>query len=382
MKKILFSFLTVLVALPAFAVEFTSGEFKANVYGDVYVDGFYTYQDDTNGNTKHSFTSQSLVGSSRLGVTLSYGDISATFEAGVSDPVRKYFLTYNIKGQEDHFLVLGRDTTIAAYSFGAVTHDFGSLNSYGTLADNRRLQLRYGIKGFEMAVILPYIEYSSADDTGYGLTATEKVKDGEDNKTKDVTSVEAFKVLPRLELAYTYATDALELKVFGAYGAYLYEDNLGDADDLVLHSYNIGFGGQANFGASFLQFTGWYGNNLELMDALDSYKRSMGVLEQKGKKRTITVDKENIQSAGVALGIGHTFAEKYTPSLGVGYTLNFGDGYDEIDDRLGVYANVAIKINDWFSITPEIAYYDDMNDSAGKKESYEVVAGAVAAVSF
>ncbi len=90
MKKVLFSLLSVLIALPAFAVEFTSGEFKANVYGDVYVDGFYTYNDE-NGKETHSFTNQSLVGSSRIGVTLGYGDISATFEAGISDPVRKYF---------------------------------------------------------------------------------------------------------------------------------------------------------------------------------------------------------------------------------------------------------------------------------------------------
>lgn len=387
MRKILLSLMAVFMAVPAFAIEFTSGEFKANIYGNAYVDAFYGYNNDGDKGS-HSLSSQSLVGSSNLGITLSYGNISGTFEAGLGDPVRKYFMTYNIGGQEDHFVVLGRDTTIAAYSFGAVTHDFGSLNDFGTLADNRRLQIRYGIKGFELAVVLPNLGYSSGTDTGYGLGQYE-----DKNINKDVNP---FQMLPRVELAYTYASEALEFKVFGAYGAYMYEDSseVNKADDLVLHAYNVGFGGQANFGASFLQFTGWYGNNLDLMDAMGNYHErkvikhgnALGVFKivnvNGEDKPDISKTVENIQSAGVAIGLGHTFAEKYTPAIGVGYTLNFGDGYDHIDDSLGAYLNCAIQINDWFSITPEVAYYDNMNDSAGNKEGYEVLAGAVATLSF
>lgn len=387
MRKILLSLMAVFMAVPAFAIEFTSGEFKANIYGNAYVDAFYGYKNDGDKGS-HSLSSQSLVGSSNLGITLSYGNISGTFEAGLGDPVRKYFMTYNIGGQEDHFLVLGRDTTIAAYSFGAVTYDFGSLNDFGTLADKRRLQIRYGIKGFELAVVLPNLGYSNGTDTGYGLGLY-------DGKNID-KNVNPFQMLPRVELAYTYATDALEFKVFGAYGAYMYEDaaEQNTADDLVLHSYNVGFGGQANFGASFLQFTGWYGNNLDLMDAMGNYHErkvikhgnALGVfriVKVNGEdKPDMSKTVENIQSAGVAIGLGHTFAEKYTPAIGVGYTLNFGDGYDHIDDSLGAYLNCAIQINDWFSITPEVAYYDLMQDSAGNKEGYEVLAGAVATLSF
>ena len=404
MRKILLSLMAVFMAVPAFAIEFTSGEFKANIYGNAYVDAFYGYKNDGDKGS-HSLSSQSLVGSSNLGITLSYGNISGTFEAGLGDPVRKYFMTYNIGGQEDHFLVLGRDTTIAAYSFGAVTYDFGSLNDFGTLADKRRLQIRYGIKGFELAVVLPNLGYSNGTDTGYQLGVTDSVtvmvpdpdKPGQmKEETHEINQVQQFQMLPRVELAYTYASEALEFKVFGAYGAYLFQDKFDDAgmpanmnvkssDDLVLHSYNIGFGGQANFGASFLQFTGWYGNNLDLMDAVGTVSHTLVVkndLQKQKLTRTITVDNENVQSAGVAIGIGHTFAEKYTPAIGVGYTLNFGDGYDHIDDSLGAYLNCAIQINDWFSITPEVAYYDLMQDKAGNKEGYEVLAGAVATLSF
>lgn len=375
MKKILFSLIMALVTVPAFAVEFESGDFKANIYGEIYGDAFYTYSEGY-GESSNSFGSQTFVGSSLLGVELSYGSVSATFEAGIGDPVRKYFLTYRIGGADDHYVVIGRDTTIAAYSFGMVSNDFQALNDLGTLADNRRLQLRYGIGGFELAIIIPTLgggwNADNTDDTGYQLSQTDT--DG----NNIVTAFTAFNVLPRVELAYTYSTDYIEFKVFGAYGAYLYSDNNNIANDKVFHSYNAGFGGQANFGNSFLQFTGWYGANLDLMDALGNYKsRAVGVSPSNGVTKA-----ENIQSAGIAIGLGHTFNEKYTPQIGIGYTLNFGDGYDKIDDSLGAYLNCFIQINDWFAITPEIAYINKMQDSAGEKEGYDFIAGVMASVIF
>lgn len=381
MKKVLFSLIMALFAVPVFAVEFESGDFKANIYGEIYGDAFYTYSEGY-GESSNSFGSQAFVGSSLLGVELSYGNVSGTFEAGLGDPVRRYFLTYRIGGAEDHYLVVGRDTTIAAYSFGMVSNDFQALNDLGTLADNRRLQIRYGLNGFELAVVIPSLggawNADNTDDTGYKLSTT----DTEGNPLYTV-----FNVLPRVELAYTYATDALEFKVFGAYGAYMYSDNSKIASDKVFHSYNVGFGGQANFGNSFLQFTGWYGANLDLMDALGNYKSR--VVSVQNNKISMFLDDgvgvtkaENIQSAGVAIGLGHTFNEKYTPQIGVGYTLNFGDGYEKMDDSLGAYLNCVIQINDWFAITPEIAYINKMQDSTGAKEGFDFIAGVMASVVF
>ncbi len=379
MKKFLFSLIMALVAVPVFAVEFESGDFKANIYGELYGDAFYTYS-ESNGESANSFGSQAFVGSSLLGVELTYGNVSGTFEAGIGDPIRRYFLTYRFGGSDEHYIVVGRDTTIAAYSFGMVSNDFQALNDLGSLADNRRLQVRYGFYGFELAVIIPSFggvwNADNTDDTGYKLSAVDE----------DDNTYSPFYVLPRLELAYTYATDMLEFKVFGAYGAYMYSDDMGNADDKVFHSYNIGFGGQANFGNSFLQFTGWYGANLDLMDALGNYQERFVATVVNNKISMFlddgTTEAENIQSAGVALGFGHTFSDRYTPSVGVGYTLNFGDGYDKMDDSLGVYLNCEFKINDWFAITPEIAYIDYMQDSTGEREGYDFIAGVMASLVF
>lgn len=382
MKKALFSLIMAFITVPAFAVEFENGDFKANIYGEIYGDAFY-FNNHSSDTVTNTFGSQAFVGSSLLGVELSYGNVTGTFEAGLGDPVRRFFMTYRFGGSENHYIVIGRDTTIAAYSFGMVSNDFQALNDLGTLADNRRLQIRYGINGFELAVIMPSLgggwNSDNTDDTGYKLSAVDA--------NTDNALYTPFNVLPRVELGYTYTNDSLEFKVFGAYGAYMYSDNNKIASDKVFHSYNIGFGGQADFGNSFLQFTGWYGMNLDLMDSLANYKSRVVSIDSNTHKLSMFLEDgitkaENIQSAGMAIGLGHTFNDMFTPQIGVGYTVNFGDGYVQMDDALGTYLNCIIQITDWFSITPEVAYIDYMQDSNGNKEGYEIRAGALAAVVF
>lgn len=388
MKKALFSLIMAFITVPAFAVEFENGDFKANIYGEIYGDAFY-FNNHSSDTVTNTFGSQAFVGSSLLGVELSYGNVTGTFEAGLGDPVRRFFMTYRFGGNENHYIIIGRDTNIATYSFGMVSNDLQSLNDLGTLADNRRLQVKYGINGFEIAVIMPSLgggwNSDNTDDTGYKLSEV-------DADTGNALYT-PFNVLPRVELGYTYTNDSLEFKVFGAYGAYMYSDNNKIASDKVFHSYNIGFGGQANFGNSFLQFTGWYGMNLDLMDALANYKSRVVSVNNTTKKMSIFLTNddgninydsqaENIQSAGAAIGLGHTFNDMFTPQIGVGYTVNFGDGYVQMDDALGTYLNCIIQITDWFSITPEVAYIDYMQDSNGNKEGYEIRAGALAAVVF
>ena len=374
MKKLLFLLSFILITTPLYAVEFSNGDFKANIYGEIYADGFYNYGNDGSLST-HTFESLAFTGTSNLGVELSYGNISGTFEAGLADPVRRFFLTYNFAGKEDHYLLIGKDAIIAAYTVGQVSNDIGGLSDFGAITDaTRRYQLRYGIKGFEMAIIIPSLGGSwspdFSDDTGYKM---------------GTSTYEPFMVIPRVELAYTYSNDTLEFKVFGAYGAYLYEDTNNAAKDKVFHSYHVGVGGQANFGNSFLQYTAWYGNNIDMTDGLTTYKSRYVGVDSTGNISMFLEDgtkSENIQSAGVAIGIGHTFNDKFTPQAGVGYTLNFGDGYDKIDDRIGAYLNCVIQINDWFSVIPEIAYMDYMQDSFGSREGYDIIAGAVALLSF
>ncbi len=373
MKKIFLCLLWVFFYLTSYAFEYKNGDFKAKVFGELYVDLFYTYMYDSD-KISYSFDEYAFTGSSALGIELSYKNISATFEAGMKDPVRKYFLTYNFNKSDNHFISIGKNENIAYYTFGEVSHNLGGLCDFGTLNDaTKRLQLRYGIKGFELALIIPSLAGSwnelYNDDIGYKL--------GDENYTP-------FYVIPRIETTYTYTLEDFRLKLYGAYGAYLYEDTTKIAKDKVFHSYLFGVGGQADFGTSFFQFTVWYGANLDLMEALTNYEnRSVKVVNG---KMSMFLDNgnmaENIGSFGAAIGMGHTFYDKYTPQFGLGYTFNFGDGYNTIDDALGFYVNFVFQINEWLSITPELSYMDYMQTSNGNDDGYDIIAGAMVLLIF
>lgn len=240
MKKFVLVLILLCFSLPVYGFEYVKGDFKAKVFGEIYADLFYTYMfyDNT---AVYSFDEYAFTGSSALGVELSYGNISGTFEAGMLDLVRKYYLTYSFNKDDNHFISIGKNEIIAYYTFGEVSHNLGGLCDFGTINDaTKRLQVRYGIKGFELAFIIPSLQGSwntiYNDDLGYRL--------GNDKYTP-------FYIIPRLEVAYTYTAENLLLKAYGAYGLYLYEDNTLQADNKAFHSYLIGAGGKVDFGTSF-----------------------------------------------------------------------------------------------------------------------------------
>lgn len=389
MKKLLLSCVIALLAVPAFAVEFTSGDFKANIYGNIYADGFYTYSSDkaeplfsslSMSNGKHSFGSYAFVGSSNFGVTMSYQNVSGTIEAGLGDPVRKFYLKYNIGGRADHYILAGRDNNIAFYNYGQMSNDGQCMIDYGTLANKRRLQLRYGISGFEMAIIIPQIGFGSGDDKAYtdsfGYSYTDYM----------------FNYLPRLELAYTITQDTFNFKVFGSYGAYMYYNNSASANidsfNKTAHMFYIGFGGQANIGNSFLNYVGYFGQNMYLNNAQGDYrtgfsKSALNPISLVSSNGKYTIDINDIYSAGGSLGYGYSALDgKLVSQIGIGYSASFADHYVNADQNIGAFLNTQYFVTDWFSIIPEIALLYNIDGANGENQGFSIVAGLVFALNF
>ena len=401
MKKLLLSCMIALFAVPAFAVEFTSGDFKASIYGNIYADGFYTYSSDEAtplfsslqmSNGQHSFGSYAFVGSSNFGVTMSYQNISGTIEAGLGDPVRKFYLKYNINGKADHYILAGRDNNIAFYNYGQMSNDGQCMIDYGALANKRRLQLRYGIGGFEMAIIMPQIGFGSGDDKAY----TDKLIDTDVNGNElysMATSDYMFNYLPRLELAYTIANDNFNFKVFGSYGAYMYYNDTASANldsfNKTAHMFYVGFGGQANFGNSFLNYVGYFGQNMYLSNAQGDYRTGFSktalnpVSLAASSTGRYTIEINDIYSAGGSLGYGYKALDgKLVSQLGLGYSASFADHYINADQNIGAFLNTQYFVTDWFSIIPEVALLYNIDGANGQSQGFSVVAGLVAALNF
>lgn len=401
MKKLLLSCMIALLAVPAFAVEFTSGDFKANIYGNIYADGFYTYSSKEAtplfsslqmSDGQHSFGSYAFVGSSNFGITMSYQNISGTIEAGLGDPVRKFFLKYNINGKADHYILAGRDNNIAFYNYGQMSNDGQCMIDYGALANKRRLQLRYGIGGFEMAIIMPQIGFGSGDDKAY----TDKLIDTDVNGNElysMATSDYMFNYLPRLELAYTIANDNFNFKVFGSYGAYMYYNDTASANldsfNKTAHMFYVGFGGQANFGNSFLNYVGYFGQNMYLSNAQGDYRTGFSktalnpVSLAASNNGKYTIDINDIYSAGGSLGYGYKALDgKLVSQLGLGYSASFANHYTNADQNIGAFINTQYFVTDWFSIIPEVALLYNIDGANGQSQGFSVVAGLVAALNF
>lgn len=410
MKKLLLSCMIALLAVPAFAVEFTSGDFKANIYGNIFADAFYTYSSKEAtplfsslqmSDGQHSFGSYAFVGSSNFGVTMSYQNISGTIEAGLGDPVRKFYLKYNINGKADHYILAGRDNNIAFYNYGQMSNDGQCMIDYGALANKRRLQLRYGIGGFEMAIIMPQIGFGSGDDKAYTDTLLNKDVDGNVLYSMDASKF-MFNYLPRLELAYTIAKETFNFKVFGSYGAYMYyNDNVktnytdgdgrtGDIDSFnkTAHMYYIGFGGSANFGNSFINYVGYFGQNMYLSNAQGDYRKdfsnsALNPVSLAASNGRYTIEINDILSAGGSLGYGYKALDgKLVSQLGLGYSANFADHYVNADQNIGAFINTQYFVTDWFSIIPEVALLYNIDGANGKSQGFSVVAGLVAALNF
>lgn len=391
MRKLILSWLMALCAMPVFAVEFTSGDFKANVFGLLLADGFYTYSSDTFQSVAPEFGSMAFAGTSNFGVTMSYQNVSGTIEAGLGDPVRKFYLKYNIGGKDDHYVLAGRDNNLAYYYLGQMSNDTQGLIDYGNMSIRRKMQLRYGIKGFELAVIIPQIGFGVADDKAY--TDELSFTDGTANhsiKTKDYM----INSLPRVEAAYTFKGPNHNMKIYASYAAYAYQndaaaEDIVDSFNKVAHNFSVGFGGKIDIGKSFLHLTGYFGQNLYLSSSIGGYITNSQLylnpvnVVKNGTKFNLEI--KDIYSAGGGIGYGYNGLDgKLITQVGVGYSANFADHFSETDQNIGAYVNLQYFINDWFSILPEVVFLKNISgpDISMQKEGYSITAGAMAVLAF
>lgn len=391
MKKLLISWLMVLCAAPAFAVEFTNGDFKANIFGLLLADGFYTYSSDTFQSVAPEFGSMAFAGTSNFGVTMSYQNVSGTIEAGLFDPVRKFYLKYNVGGKDDHYVLVGRDNNLAFYYLGQMSNDTQGLIDYGTMAIRRKMQLRYGIKGFELAVIIPYINFGVADDKAYTDTLTY----GDATTGGSINSRDyMINALPRVEAAYTFKGPNHNMKVYASYAAYVYQNEKAsatiDSFDKVAHNFSVGFGGKIDIGKSFLHLTGYFGQNLYLSSSIGGYFADSKFLNPvsltSNANGLYSIDVKDIYSAGGGIGYGYNGLDgKLVTQIGVGYSANFANHYSKTDQNIGAYINLQYFINDWFSILPEVVFLKNIagpGDISGQKEGYSITAGLMAILAF
>lgn len=393
MKKIIILMMCMLFAcVPVYAQTKVhtnmDNDFGISIYGDINVDMMYSYGSVNNQLDKvelfssgyHSFGSRNFLNNSYFGIDLSYKNLSMIFELGISDYVRKYVLKYNFQDKYNQYISVGRDNTLAYYQLGQVLNGYQGLSNFGALnGDNRRLQVRYGIEHFAVALIFPYLseDYKQANDNAFFAKNYDDVFLG-------------FAAIPRLEAAYYYDySNILSLKAFASYGAYLYRQEDTYNQDVV-HTASLGAGGRYYWlNKGFLDFTGWAGLNLYQTNALtdDKLNPVTGYIKDnfQGAMFLDGFGHDDIISFGAAAAVGYVFDKdniQYIPQIGIGYMGSYSDSYNDIDHDAGVYGNVTIRLNKVVDIIPEIALLHSLSDGYGNSEGYSIIAGVNARFRF
>lgn len=384
MKKIffIFAFCAVFTAVSsmAFAQEdgeegffFSKGDFKGQFYGNIYADFYYQWTSASGGSKAQNSMLYPIIGpSSTIGMAFSYKDkfeakleIAANFES-LYDAL--FFMNARYNFDNGGYISLGKDGDLLGYLLDQVSDDENGLANWGALDDGELIMLKYGIEGFEVALVDTYFDP--------GREHIEAVASSPGNTGK-------LQYLPRLETAYTFSNDIAEFRLAAGYAYYLARSDQGGNEDYGIHSTTVNAGTTINIGEAVVKLTAFYGFNTAMTGNI-----SDDLLPDVSRTADGSIEVQNVQTFGVAAGFGYAVSDMVTPQIGVGYTGSFGSQFKHYNGKcgmyqnVGVYANMAIKISEWFTLYPEFVYLNNLDNGSGNAGETNILAGVHTLFSF
>jgi len=320
------------LAIPAMA--------ETTIYGSARLATFYNIVDTRSGATgsisdKNADFEEALHANSRLGVNFVNGTQTAKVEIGLT-PTGGNLTTRHAYGAQkfDFGTVLVGQTENPYYFYTAsVAKQDNVNNNYGSLWDTRQGQIKLTLNnGVYVAAITP---------------------------TAAVATTENF--LPKLNVGY-------EGKVASfAYGAGVVGQTYKvTATDKQLTSVLGYFHGTVKVDAAAIAFNLGVGQNTGNMGFTNANATATNVY---------TGAKDTISAEGFVQGT-YTLNPTYKLNAGVGYAMDDNDTFTKTDNRLAVFANTNITLAKGFTVTPEVAYFDQLDQASGAKGNKEYVVGA------
>lgn len=371
MKKITVFLCIIFMPKLIYAFTYNENGVLLRVYGTIYGDIFYSHGTSSMLNNfygtglgnSNTVTTNASKGSTKLGINIKYDKVEANLEAGISDPVRRFYVKYHINEENKHYILAGRDTNIAYYYFGQMSNDGQCLSDYGAVISRRKMQLRYGFKGFETALIMPYIGYSNADDIAYSK--------------KDKNSQYIINQIPRVEMAYNYEKNNIYLKPFLSYGVYVYNVN---NIYYAAHEYTFGLAGKSIMNNFTIDYMVYFGQNMYLNSSMGGYSGFLSAINPINIENN-RVDISNYYSLGGGLSFGYKY-NKFLFQAGAGLNSNFNKDFKHMQLNSGSYINMRYYISDVFSILLEMAYLGNIYDITNTNKGNAVLSGGMLIISF
>jgi len=370
MKKIAISVLAltlaVLLATPAMAA-------KIEPYASMRMGTYWSTVDpNVDGMDSDSDLNMDLADISRFGARGQVGDIYGVVEVGlrgskndagygVSDSTAYYnrqVYTRLLYGKWDFGagnLLVGQDYT--PITFPSAPQGPGIFNlqngfiSVGCMWDRRWPQVKVTL---DNGLILAAVEaYAGTNVAGYEAPPAGTMAGGD----YDVT-------IPKLYIAYEFKREGIYLSPGFGYNTYDYDDTgMGGTFDDTVDSYVVYLKGKWDPGAVGFQFAGHYGQNIN----------DFGILGRPaaagGRVSAATGELEDATSWGGYIQVAFK-VDPTTISLGWGYVSDENDAVGpEADEKMGIFLNCKVPIAETFFVTPEITWWDGMDNAMGVEEA-------------
>ncbi len=383
MKKLLFSVLMVMLAIPALAFEIPMPEgMSLNMYGQVRMNAVYDYKNLSTGYVNEigsDFRMNWQGGNSRFGINFKAGNFFANAEMNVkpdqlNSPIgfRQFYGGYTF--ENGLTLIAGNKTTLAGTKISnTVYYTDSGLAGFGAADDTRRPMLMVSYAGLDVAV----------------------VANGPDRHTIVGSAGIAEEYIPRFEIAYNLKLDNFTGKIAGTYGLYTqhYLEN-GGRKRANVHAWHVGLTGKANLGSMYVGVSAFYGMNASMYGAVeiidggpqDYQTTSNSILDPMINQEGSV---EDVSTWGATVVFGINLNEMLGVEVGGGWQQSYADFFtnDKGDkaalNGYGVYIQAPIKFAEgFFVITPEVGYFGRMSPDTRGAALEELLAGAQVKVVF
>lgn len=327
-------------ALAALAVPAMA---EVNFYGSARMATFYNFDDNkasadrkTNGFDEHVQTN------SRFGANFSNGDVTGKVEFGPAVNTRLFYGTWNFGAGK---LTAGVDYNSYYLGSAQVHGDDNAFNGYGALWDTRQAQLRVNMNnGLYFAAIQPTGNESVTATSATGGWTNFEMKNAPDGRM----------YLPKLNVGYAGKAGTIGYNV-GVVGQ-TYKSKLDKQVTSVLGYVQ----GTAGFGATTLQ---------------GSLSASQNAAEMgfAGRTQTVTMvgtSLKNVIGFEGYLQASQKISDTLSANIGIGYVTDKSDvSGAKNDNKMALFINAPVTLAKNVSVTPEISYYDQLNNAAGKSQN-------------
>jgi hypothetical protein len=225
----------------------------------------------------------------------------------------------------------------------------------GALWDSRRPQIRVNLdNGLYLAVIQTE---DHNEPVGLGAPGT--------NVDLDVE-------IPKIALGWDYKAEGIHLRPGFAYNTFSMEEAGPGTFDENIDAWLLHLHGKVNVGSTTLKGTVHYGENLWNYGISGRANPWDPGINAASAQVDSDGDIEDAECWGGFIEAAIPL-DPYTLTLGWGYSSSEVDVdtaplNDNADELMGYFVNVKIPIADSFSATPEIGFWDGMEDSAGEDD--------------